>query len=125
MFERLANDGRVFEAVTRDHIKHYAEAGLRTLVVAYRELGEEEFQSWQNEFLDAQASLSTDRDVLVDAASDKIERDLLLLGATAVEDKLQKGVNIRLAFSNCSVIFYHVNILLASHLPCSNSCLNN
>ncbi|CAA3016564.1 probable phospholipid-transporting ATPase 8 [Olea europaea subsp. europaea] len=92
MFERLANDGRVFEAVTRDHIKHYAEAGLRTLVVAYRELGEEEFKSWQNEFLDAQASLSTDRDVLVDAASDKIERDLLLLGATAVEDKLQKGV---------------------------------
>ncbi|CAI9763197.1 unnamed protein product [Fraxinus pennsylvanica] len=92
MFERLAKDGRVFEAATRDHIKYYAEAGLRTLVVAYRELGEEEFKSWEDEFLDAQASVTADRDVLVDAASDKIERDLILLGATAVEDKLQNGV---------------------------------
>ncbi|KAL2505179.1 putative phospholipid-transporting ATPase 8 [Abeliophyllum distichum] len=92
MFERLANDGRVFEAATRDHIKHYGEAGLRTLVVAYRELSEEEFKSWEDEFLKTQTLVTADRDVLMDAASDKIERDLILLGATAVEDKLQKGV---------------------------------
>ncbi|KAG8384831.1 hypothetical protein BUALT_Bualt04G0159200 [Buddleja alternifolia] len=92
MFERLSKESQDFVAITRDHIKKYAEAGLRTLVVAYRELSEEEFSSWQEEFLKAQTSVSADRDAMVDAAADKIEKDLILLGATAVEDKLQKGV---------------------------------
>ncbi|XP_016478856.2 putative phospholipid-transporting ATPase 8 isoform X2 [Nicotiana tabacum] len=92
MFERLSKDGRAFEGITREHLRQYAEAGLRTLIVAYRELDEEEFQSWEQEFLNAQASVTADRDALVDAAADKIEKDLILLGVTAVEDKLQKGV---------------------------------
>ncbi|KAK4417773.1 putative phospholipid-transporting ATPase 8 [Sesamum alatum] len=92
MFERLSEDVPDFVSTTMDHIKRYAEAGLRTLVVAYRELSEEEFKSWEEEFLEAQTSVSADRDALVDAAADKIERDLILLGATAVEDKLQRGV---------------------------------
>nr|GMC59364.1 probable phospholipid-transporting ATPase 8 [Ipomoea batatas] len=91
LFPRLSEDGRKFEDKTKEHIKQYAEAGLRTLVIAYRELGEEEFKSWEKELLKAQDS-ETDRDALVDAAADKIERDLILLGATAIEDKLQKGV---------------------------------
>lgn len=99
MFERLSKDGPNFVAITMDHIKRYAEAGLRTLVVAYRELSEEEFRSWEEEFLKAQTSVSADRDALVEAAADKIERDLILLGATAVEDKLQRGVGLKLAFS--------------------------
>lgn len=94
MFERLTKDGQDFVGVTMDHIKRYAEAGLRTLVVAYRELAEEEFRSWEKEFATAQTSVTADRDELVEAAAEKIERDLILLGATAVEDKLQKGVNV-------------------------------
>jgi magnesium-transporting ATPase (P-type) len=35
---------------------------------------------------------------LVDAAADKLERVLILLGATAVEDKLQKGVSANYYF---------------------------
>lgn len=96
MFEQLSKDGRVFEGITREHLKQYAEAGLRTLVVAYRELDEKEFQSWEQEFLNAQASVTADRDALVDVAAQKIERDLILLGVTAVEDKLQKGVSFNL-----------------------------
>ncbi|XP_052196379.1 probable phospholipid-transporting ATPase 8 [Diospyros lotus] len=92
MFERLSEHGRLFEVETKNHIKKYAEAGLRTLVVAYRELGEEEYRGWEEEFLKTKTSVSESRDELVDAAADKIERDLILLGATAVEDKLQKGV---------------------------------
>lgn len=92
MFERLSDKGRSFEAKTKEHINQYAEAGLRTLVIAYRELGEEEYKKWEEKFLEAKTSVTADRDVLVDAAADKIERDLILLGATAVEDKLQKGV---------------------------------
>ncbi|KAJ8774916.1 hypothetical protein K2173_019920 [Erythroxylum novogranatense] len=92
MFERLSKDGQNLEAKTREHIKRYAEAGLRTLVVAYRELGEEEYRAWEAEFMKAKTAVTADRDVMVDALADKIERDLFLLGATAVEDKLQKGV---------------------------------
>jgi phospholipid-translocating ATPase len=94
MFERLSQHGREFEAETNDHIKRYSEAGLRTLVITYRELGEEEYNRWDKEFSKAKTSLAADRDTLVDAAADKMERDLILLGATAVEDRLQKGVSI-------------------------------
>lgn len=92
MFERLSEHGREFEAETREHINKYSEAGLRTLVIAYRELGEDEYEKFEEEFLKAKTSVSADRDELVEAAADKIERNLILLGATAVEDKLQKGV---------------------------------
>ncbi|KAL3526061.1 hypothetical protein ACH5RR_014433 [Cinchona calisaya] len=92
MFERLSKEAQVFKDDTIIHIKKYAEAGLRTLVIAYRELSEQEFKPWEEEFLKAQTSVTADRDELVDAVADKIERDLILLGATAVEDKLQKGV---------------------------------
>ncbi|KAK7833496.1 putative phospholipid-transporting atpase 8 [Quercus suber] len=92
MFQRLSKNGRQFESQTKDHIKKYAEAGLRTMIIAYCELGEEEYKSWDVEFSKAKTSVTTERDVSVDELADKIERDLILLGATAVEDKLQKGV---------------------------------
>ncbi|KAJ7974576.1 Phospholipid-transporting ATPase [Quillaja saponaria] len=92
MFERLSKDGQQFEAETKDHIKSYAEAGLRTLVIACRELNEEEYKLWEEEFLQSKTFVAADRDVLVDTSADKIERNLILLGASAVEDKLQKGV---------------------------------
>ncbi|XVF16401.1 hypothetical protein REPUB_Repub10bG0028100 [Reevesia pubescens] len=92
IFERLSEHGRVFEGQTKEHIDRYSEAGLRTLAVAYRELGEDEYTIWEQEFMMAKTLVSADRDVLVDELADRIERDLILLGATAVEDKLQKGV---------------------------------
>ncbi|XP_050271230.1 probable phospholipid-transporting ATPase 8 [Quercus robur] len=92
MFQRLSKDGRQFESQTKDHIKKYAEAGLRTLVIAYRELGEEEYKSWEVEFSKVKTSVTAERDVSLEKLADEIERDLILLGATAVEDKLQKGV---------------------------------
>jgi len=42
----------------------------------------------------AKASVSADRDEKIEQAAGSIERDLILLGATAVEDKLQQGVCI-------------------------------
>ncbi|CAL9248344.1 unnamed protein product [Arabidopsis halleri] len=92
MFERLAKHGRQTESETKEHIKKYAEAGLRTLVITYREIDEDEYRIWEEEFLNAKTLVTEDRDALIDAAADKIEKDLILLGSTAVEDKLQKGV---------------------------------
>lgn len=84
----------MFEAETKCHINEYSEAGLRTLAVAYRKLTEEEYRIWNEEFLAAKSSVNADHDMIVDEAAEKIEKDLILLGATGVEDRLQKGVNI-------------------------------
>lgn len=92
MFERLAKNGREFEDETREHVNNYADAGLRTLILAYRELDEEEYKEFNEKFTEAKNSVSADQEMLIDEVAEKIERGLILLGATAVEDKLQNGV---------------------------------
>lgn len=92
MFNRLANDGKVFEEQTKEHINEYADAGLRTLVLAYRELDEDEYNAFDKAFTEAKNLMSVDREEIIDKAADTVEKDLILLGATAVEDKLQHGV---------------------------------
>ncbi|PON87956.1 P-type ATPase, subfamily IV [Trema orientale] len=92
MFERLARNGRMYEAATMEHVNEYADEGLRTLILAYRELDEEEYRQFDEKFSAAKNSVSADQDSLIDEVAEKIERDLILLGATAVEDKLQNGV---------------------------------
>ncbi|KAK8290302.1 hypothetical protein V6Z12_D07G252100 [Gossypium hirsutum] len=92
IFERLSEQGRMFEAETKEHIERYSEAGLRTLAVAYRELDDDEYKRWEQEYVKAKTSVSANRDDLLDVMAELIERDLILLGATAIEDKLQKGV---------------------------------
>ncbi|KAI3844926.1 hypothetical protein MKX03_019301 [Papaver bracteatum] len=92
MFERLSKDGTEFEEQTKHQINVYADAGLRTLVLAYRELHEQEYQEFNKEFTNAKNSVSMERDSMIEEATEKVEKDLILLGATAVEDKLQSGV---------------------------------
>ncbi|RDX76684.1 putative phospholipid-transporting ATPase 9, partial [Mucuna pruriens] len=92
MFERLAKDGREFEEKTLEHVHEYADAGLRTLILAYRELDENQYKEFNDKFSQAKNSISEDQETLIEETSDKIERNLILLGATAVEDKLQNGV---------------------------------
>ena len=78
--------------MTSKHLNEYGEAGLRTLALAYRKLEEAEYNAWNNEFQKAKASMGADRETVLEQVSDMIERELILVGATAVEDKLQKGV---------------------------------
>ncbi|XP_022866478.1 putative phospholipid-transporting ATPase 9 [Olea europaea var. sylvestris] len=92
MFERLSINGRNFEEETKEHVNEYANAGLRTLILAYRELSEEEYKEFNEKFVEAKNSVSADREAMIDEVAQKVEKDLILLGATAVEDKLQQGV---------------------------------
>lgn len=93
MFERLSKNGREFEVETRDHVNEYADAGLRTLILAYRELGEKEYKDFNERISEAKSSVSADRESLIEEVTERVEKDLILLGATAVEDKLQNGVS--------------------------------
>ncbi|KAL1810608.1 hypothetical protein DCAR_0730319 [Daucus carota subsp. sativus] len=90
--DRLSKSGRMFEEATMKHLNEYGESGLRTLALAYKKLQETEYNAWNEEFLKAKTSIGGDREVILKNLSDAMERDLILIGATAVEDKLQKGV---------------------------------
>ncbi|GFQ07053.1 putative phospholipid-transporting ATPase 4 [Phtheirospermum japonicum] len=92
IFDRLSKNGRMYEEATRKHLNEYGEAGLRTLALAYKKLDEAEYSAWNEEFTKAKTTFGNDREANLERISDKMERDLILVGATAVEDKLQKGV---------------------------------
>lgn len=64
------------------------------MALAYRKLDESEYSAWNAEFLKAKTTIGPDRESQLERVSDMIERDLILVGATAVEDKLQKGVSV-------------------------------
>jgi len=49
-------------------------------------------------FTQAKTTIGPERDKLLESASEMIEKDLILLGAVAIEDKLQKGVSFFLLF---------------------------
>lgn len=86
----VVDDSAVFERCFQ-HINDFASEGLRTLLYAYRFVGEEEYMSWRKVFLDASTSLVS-RQEQVERAGDMIEQDFELVGATAIDDKLQNGV---------------------------------
>lgn len=120
ILDRLAKNGRLLEADTCKHLNEYGEAGLRTLALAYRMLEESEYTAWSNEFLKAKTTIGSEREAQVERVSELIERDLILVGATAVEDKLQKGV------SSChwlfwSVSFYFLHLLIVDY--CTGSSM--
>ncbi|KAF2735963.1 phospholipid-translocating P-type ATPase [Polyplosphaeria fusca] len=91
ILERLAKENP-FTEITLTHLEEYAADGLRTLCLAYREIPENEFQEWYKVFNTAQTTVSGNRADELDKAAELIEHDLILLGATAIEDKLQDGV---------------------------------
>ncbi|XP_057455150.1 probable phospholipid-transporting ATPase 4 isoform X2 [Lotus japonicus] len=92
IFDRLSKNGKMYLEPTTRHLNDYGEAGLRTLALAYRRLDEQEYSAWNNEFQKAKATVGADRDSMLERVSELMEKELILVGATAVEDKLQKGV---------------------------------
>ncbi|KAI6168614.1 Ca-transporting ATPase [Pisolithus thermaeus] len=90
ILERLGKH-QTFTEKTLSHLEDYATEGLRTLCIAYRDVPEAEYRQWSTIYDQAAATLSG-RSEALDKAAELIEKDLILLGATAIEDKLQEGV---------------------------------
>ncbi|KAK9720781.1 hypothetical protein K7432_003913 [Basidiobolus ranarum] len=91
IFERLANDQEEMISATSDHIDEYSNEGLRTLCLGYRILTEEQYSQWEERYQQASTSLD-DRDEEMEECCSEIEKELVLIGATAIEDKLQENV---------------------------------
>ncbi|KAH8109002.1 calcium transporting ATPase [Phellopilus nigrolimitatus] len=90
ILERLAKNQPYVEK-TMAHLEDYATEGLRTLCLASRDISEAEYREWATIYEQA-ASTINGRGEALDEVAEIIEKDMLLLGATAIEDKLQDGV---------------------------------
>lgn len=91
IYQRMKPEGNAFRATTQEHMDDWAKSGLRTLCLASKELNEGEYNKWNKQFVEASQALSNRAEKLEEVA-ELIETDLTLLGATAIEDKLQEGV---------------------------------
>ncbi|KAH7862952.1 hypothetical protein Vadar_011455 [Vaccinium darrowii] len=76
---------------TEAHLHSYSSVGLRTLVVGMRELSVSEFEQWQSSYETASTALIGRAGLLRKVASN-VESNLIILGASGIEDKLQQGV---------------------------------
>ncbi|XP_061455087.1 phospholipid-transporting ATPase IG isoform X2 [Rhineura floridana] len=73
---------------TKIHVEHNALDGYRTLCVAYKEISVNEYKKIDGLVKEATMALQ-DREAKMAKVFDQIEKDMHLIGSTAVEDKLQ------------------------------------
>uniref|UniRef100_A0A914I7J9 Phospholipid-transporting ATPase n=1 Tax=Globodera rostochiensis TaxID=31243 RepID=A0A914I7J9_GLORO len=93
VLDRLSARGtsELLRSATLQHLDKFASDGLRTLCVAYKPVESEYCLKWMDRLRTAQLD-SQRKEELVEALYEEMEQDMLLLGATAIEDKLQEGV---------------------------------
>ncbi|XP_046395315.1 probable phospholipid-transporting ATPase IA isoform X5 [Ischnura elegans] len=77
--------------MTLKHLEHFASDGLRTLCCAVADVSDEFYEEWKNTYYKASTSIHY-RERKIEDAANLIENNLVILGATAIEDKLQEGV---------------------------------
>jgi len=98
MLPLLASGQEELVAQTEAHMHDHSNDGLRTLVIASKELSEEEYLSWSERYRRAASDLdevekkSREEPNAIDDQCDAMESRMRLLGSTALEDKLQEGV---------------------------------
>lgn len=109
--KRLCPSSKEEFASTETALTTFATEGLRTLCVASADLTEERYAAWEKKYAEAlslpkgptkgesdesksgtASSGKKNRDEVLSDLQSEIESNLTLLGATAIEDKLQVGV---------------------------------
>uniref|UniRef100_A0AAY4ALH2 Phospholipid-transporting ATPase n=1 Tax=Denticeps clupeoides TaxID=299321 RepID=A0AAY4ALH2_9TELE len=90
IFERLAESSQ-YKELTVAHLEQFATEGLRTLCFAFVDLEEGAYQEWLKEY-NSVSTVLKDRAQKLEECYELLEKNLLLLGATAIEDRLQAGV---------------------------------
>lgn len=89
IFPRLVQSAEMdlLRKQTQEQLEKYAKEGLRTLILAQRNVSQEEYDAW-NEKYKAIGDNSSELEKVIE----ELETELELLGATAIEDELQSGV---------------------------------
>eukprot|EP01119_Soliformovum_irregulare_P019079 TRINITY_DN5979_c0_g1_i1.p1 TRINITY_DN5979_c0_g1~~TRINITY_DN5979_c0_g1_i1.p1 ORF type:complete len:1154 (-),score=316.94 TRINITY_DN5979_c0_g1_i1:278-3739(-) len=91
MLERLKPGQDNLVKPTVEHMQQFSESGLRTLVMAYKDLSEADYHRWHEKFKAASLSLD-DREGKLAEVAEEIETNLTLIGASAILDELQDQV---------------------------------
>jgi len=86
--KNMDNDN--YEIISNGLIE-FSKKGLRTLMIAYRKLTQEEYIEWEKKLYENEANLKKKENSL-DKVYDEIENNLILIGGTVVEDQLQDNV---------------------------------
>ena len=79
-----------FQIISKGLIE-FSKKGLRTLMVAFRKINEEDYNSWVNKLHEDEFNIQN-KQKIIDKLYDIIENNLILIGGTVVEDKLQDKV---------------------------------
>uniref|UniRef100_A0A2K5N307 Phospholipid-transporting ATPase n=1 Tax=Cercocebus atys TaxID=9531 RepID=A0A2K5N307_CERAT len=74
--------------LTKVHVERNAMDGYRTLCVAFKEIAPDDYERINRQLIEAKMALQ-DREEKMEKVFDDIETNMNLIGATAVEDKLQ------------------------------------
>ncbi|KAI9001934.1 hypothetical protein BC832DRAFT_533113, partial [Gaertneriomyces semiglobifer] len=77
--------------ITFNHLESFATEGLRTLLLASRKIPPDEYAAFSQAYHQASCAL-VDRENLLSQCFVSIEKGLSLVGASAIEDRLQDGV---------------------------------
>ncbi|XP_071989811.1 phospholipid-transporting ATPase IC-like [Engystomops pustulosus] len=90
IYQRLHPDNPIKEQ-TETALDIFANETLRTLCLCYKDISEEDFKTWNKKYHQASVAIKN-REEALDKVYEEIENNLVMLGATAIEDKLQDGV---------------------------------
>uniref|UniRef100_A0A7N9ARS7 Phospholipid-transporting ATPase n=1 Tax=Mastacembelus armatus TaxID=205130 RepID=A0A7N9ARS7_9TELE len=90
IYERLSRHSKHKES-TQAALDLFANETLRTLCLCYKDISTDEYEAWSRKHKEAQLT-TANRDTALDRVYEQIENNLMLIGATAIEDKLQDGV---------------------------------
>lgn len=90
IYQRLSPNSKYKES-TQTALDVFANETLRTLCLCYKDISNQEYDDWSRKHKAASIVMS-DRDAALDRVYELIENNLMLIGATAIEDKLQDGV---------------------------------
>uniref|UniRef100_A0AAZ3R067 Phospholipid-transporting ATPase n=1 Tax=Oncorhynchus tshawytscha TaxID=74940 RepID=A0AAZ3R067_ONCTS len=90
IYERLSPNSKHKE-VTQTALDIFANETLRTLCLCYKDISKQEFDAWAKKHKAASVAMGN-REAALDRVYEQIESNLMMIGATAIEDKLQDGV---------------------------------
>jgi len=88
--ERLRSDQDDLKALTDEKLEHFSKQGLRTLMVASKEISQSEYDKFAIEYKFAETMANKDEAMAL--VANAMELDFELLGSTAIDDLLQEEV---------------------------------
>ena len=84
-------DNDYYILLSHHHLHSFSTEGLRTLILAKKELDPKIYEEWKKVYDEAQSKIEG-RDEIMELLQSELEVDLKILGVSAVEDKLQDEV---------------------------------